>query len=60
MILIWHRPDEPGVVYVKATVDGISEYVMPEWTPVCWTTPSKTGAAASPAAYSCCQRDRCG
>ena len=34
MILTWHRPDEPGVVYVKATVDGISEYVMPEWIPV--------------------------
>ena len=34
MILRWHRPDEPGVVYVKATVDGIFERVMPEWIPV--------------------------
>ena len=34
MILTWHRPDGPGVVYVRATVDGISEYVMPEWIPV--------------------------
>ena len=34
MILTWHRPDEPGVVYVKATVHGIFERVMPEWVPV--------------------------
>ena len=34
MILTWHRPDEPGVVYVKATVNGISEYAMPERIPV--------------------------
>ena len=34
MILTWHRPDEPGVVYVKATVDGIFERVMPEWISV--------------------------
>ena len=34
MILRWHRPHEPGVVYVKATVDGIFERVIPEWVPV--------------------------
>ena len=34
MILTWHRPHEPGVVYVEATVDGIFERVMPEWVPV--------------------------
>ena len=39
MFLRWHRPHEPGVVYVKATVDGIFERVMPEWVPVLLDAP---------------------
>ena len=60
MILTWHRPEEPAVVYVKATVDGIFERVMPEWVPVLLETPSKIGAGASPAGCRCCPRTRCG
>ena len=31
---MWMQPDESGVVYIKSTVDGISEYVIPEWISV--------------------------
>ena len=60
MILSWHRPDEPGVVYVKATVDGIFERVMPEWVPVLLDDPFEDWRRCKPAGCRCCPRTRCG
>ena len=34
IILTWHKPDEPGAVYVKATVADLFQYVMTECIPV--------------------------
>ena len=48
MFLTWSRPGKPDVVYVRAAVDCISDYDMPEWIPLLLDDPFENWRRCKP------------